>query len=103
MNEVSLATADLAPDGSRCLWRWCAEHDAEDGATLLGGFPERVRWLNLPDGDGTCRIQVKPARNLGHGKVFPRPDGYESGCPGPPQCRRCAQDLSLLCHGEAPA
>jgi hypothetical protein len=34
-----------------------------------------------------------PERNVGHGHVFPRPDGRRSRCGGPALCRECAADL----------
>jgi hypothetical protein len=37
--------------------------------------------------------EVNP--NVGHGHVFPRPDGMKSRCGGPAMCSGCAQDLAL--------
>jgi hypothetical protein len=34
-------------------------------------------------------------RNVGHGHVFPRPDGRRAKCGGPPLCRECTRDQSL--------
>jgi hypothetical protein len=31
-------------------------------------------------------------RNVGHGHVFPRPDGRRSACGGPGMCGRCGED-----------
>lgn len=33
--------------------------------------------------------------NVGHGHVFPRPDGMKARCGGPALCSECAQDLAL--------
>jgi len=33
-------------------------------------------------------------KNIGHGHVFPRPDGARARCGGPGLCKVCAQDLA---------
>lgn len=33
-------------------------------------------------------------QNVGHGHVFPRPDGVRARCGGPALCRECARDLA---------
>jgi len=43
--------------------------------------------------------EAKDARhpyNVGHGRVFVRPDGKRAQCGGPPICRECAQDAAIL-------
>lgn len=34
------------------------------------------------------------AGNVGHGHVFPRPDGVRARCGGPKMCKECAADLA---------
>lgn len=33
-------------------------------------------------------------QNVGHGHVFPRPDGVRARCGGPAMCSECAKDLA---------
>lgn len=33
-------------------------------------------------------------QNVGHGHVFPRPDGMKARCGGPSMCSECAKDLA---------
>ena len=36
-----------------------------------------------------------PSRNVGHGLVWPRPDGHRARCGGPLICRACMSDAAL--------
>ena len=40
------------------------------------------------------QMQAKPRGNVGHGHVFPRPDGGKAKCGGPSICSECARDES---------
>ena len=41
----------------------------------------------------TAETRVNP--NVGHGHVFPRPDGMKTRCGGPALCSECAKDLAF--------
>lgn len=54
-----------------------------------------------------CPTPPTTGRNVGHGHVFPRPDGVRARCGGPPICTECAIDaaskaLGATASGEPP-
>lgn len=36
--------------------------------------------------------------NIGHGHVFPRPDGVKARCGGPGFCTECSKDAAVRAH-----
>lgn len=44
--------------------------------------------------------QAKPCGNVGHGHVFPRPDGGKAKCGGPSICSECASDAAAQRQGD---
>lgn len=92
--EVDLRTADLDENGDHCLWHWLPE-EHQGSVSLIRGI--RAPRVYMPDIEG---VMAAPARNVGHGYVFPRPDGYKAdhGL----NCRICHEDRLLMQRG-APA
>lgn len=56
------------------------------------------------DGAGVtppATLIAEPGQNVGHGHVFPRPDGVRARCGGPALCRTCSTDAAHKAAQEA--
>jgi hypothetical protein len=93
--KIDMTTAMIEEDGSRVMWHWVlGEPFFDESATLIRGIGSDTVYV--PDsGYGA------PARNVGHGHIFPRPDGYKMGARAD-DCSECKADLALLRAGKAP-
>ena len=56
--------------------------------------------FDLPDGPAP---RADRPLNLGHGHVWPRPDGARARCGGPGICRECSRDAALRDGGTGAA
>lgn len=54
-----------------------------------GGKETKVYGSGMESSD---KAKEASAKNVGHGHIFPRPDGVKARCCGPPRCRECAAD-----------
>ena len=55
----------------------------------VSSFPHQTESASAPAG------VTEAERNVGHGHVFPRPDGRRARCGGPGLCRECSQEAVL--------
>jgi hypothetical protein len=59
---------------------------------------------DFPSVDGSVPSPLPPEppnRNVGHGRIFPRPDGEVMQCGGPVLCRECTSDEGKRATAEA--
>jgi hypothetical protein len=52
------------------------------------------RFPHPADGGASTPPAAEAARNVGHGHVFPRPDGRRARCGGPALCPDCTSDAA---------
>lgn len=111
--EIDLTGGDLDSNGDRAVWVWETPDDTSAGLVLgvkATGLRVDVNREVITHarfrGEEVVKIvnhqrYVLPARNVGHGRVFLRPDGVRD-CPDGPYCLRCALDLGRLRRGQGP-
>lgn len=65
-----------------------------DGWTDRGRVPDEIAIREADVLEAASRAENQDAKNVGHGHVFPRPDGVRAKCGGPVICAECAADLA---------
>jgi hypothetical protein len=68
------------------------------------GMDVTVVATDFPSVDGSVPTPLPPAppdRNVGHGRIFPRPDGEVAACGGPVLCLTCQADEGKRATAEA--
>lgn len=108
-NNISLILGDDGVSGEKHLV-WCARVLSQQG--IIRDFRAEIRETPPSGGEDdfraklvmalqrrlecTCRREVIPDTNTGHGHVWSRPDELKVRCGGSTMCRECAMDEFAL-------